>query len=189
MNTIKKIREFLQKQKFKNVRLAVNERITVTWHYKTGDEYGKVVPYCLSLKNDEILFMYHFDESESTVQFGTIWYDEPLEEFMRQREVTPEQIANLIVPLEQWDEYVKTGKYVSPLKNYSWYEICNNAADKPHLSPELKAKDEARYQANQYAIEHGEPNADSFDCPEEQIEYYCDKFNLFFDINGNVIKD
>lgn len=72
---------------------------------------------------------------------------------------------------------------------YSWSEICNNAADKPHLSPKLKAKDEARYQANQYAMEHGEPDAESFDCPEEQIEYYCDKFNLFFDINGNVIEN
>lgn len=72
---------------------------------------------------------------------------------------------------------------------YSWAEILNNAADKHHLSPELKAKDEARYQANKYAIEHGEPDADSFDCPEEQIEYYCDKFNMFFDINGNLIKD
>lgn len=123
MNTVERIRELLQKQKFKNVRLAVDERIPITWHYQTGDEYGKVVPYCLSLKNDVILFMYHFDESESTVQFGTIWYDEPLEEFMQKREVTPEQIANLIVPWEQWDDYVKTGKYVSPLKNYSWAEI------------------------------------------------------------------
>lgn len=72
---------------------------------------------------------------------------------------------------------------------YSWEEICNNAVDKPHLSPELKAKDEARYQANQYAIEHDEPNADSFDNPEEQIEYYCDKFSLFFDYNGNLINE
>ena len=70
---------------------------------------------------------------------------------------------------------------------YSWSEIRDNAANAPHLSPKLKAKDEARYQANQYAIEHGEPDAESFDCPEEQIEYYCDKFNLFFDINGNII--
>ena len=188
MNTIERIRKFLQKQKFKNVRLAVDERIPITWHhYKTGDVHGNVVPYCLSLKNDVILFMYRFDTSEDTVDFGIFWFDEPLEEFMQKREVTPEQIANLIVPWEQFDDYVKTGKYVSPLKNYSWAEICNNAAGKPHLSPELKAKDEARYQANQYAMEHGEPDAESFDCPEEQIEYYCDKFNLFFDINGNII--
>lgn len=70
---------------------------------------------------------------------------------------------------------------------YSWSEICDNADNAPHLSPKLKAKDEARYQANQYAMKHGEPDAESFDCPEEQIEYYCDKFNLFFDINGNII--
>lgn len=74
-------------------------------------------------------------------------------------------------------------------EKYSWAEICNNAVDKPYLSSKLKAKDEARYQVNQYAIEHGEPDADSFDCPEEQIEYYCDKFNLFFDYNGNLIND
>lgn len=70
---------------------------------------------------------------------------------------------------------------------YSWDFICNNADNAPYLSTELKAKDEARYQANKYAMEHGEPDAESFDCPEEQIEYYCDKFNLFFDIKGNVI--
>lgn len=72
---------------------------------------------------------------------------------------------------------------------YSWSEICNNADNAPYLSPELKAKDEARYQANQYAMEHGEPDADSFDNPEEQIEFYCDKFNMFFDINGNLINE
>lgn len=72
---------------------------------------------------------------------------------------------------------------------YSWGEIFNNADNAPHLSPELKAKDEARYQANQYAMKHGESDAESFDCPEEQIEYYCDKFNLFFDINGNLINE
>lgn len=115
--TVEKIHEFLQKQKVKNIRLAIEERIPITWHFKTGDEYGKVVPYCLSLKNDEILFMYRFDTSEDTVDFGTFWYDEPLEDFMQHREVTPEQIANLIVPWEQWDDYVKTGKYVSPFKN------------------------------------------------------------------------
>lgn len=187
--TIKKIREFLQKQKFKNVRLAVNETLTVTWFKADKREYSKIVPYCLSLKNDEILFMYRFDTSEDTVDFGIFWFDEPLEDFMQKRKVTPEQIANLIVPWEQWDEYVKTGKYVSPLKNYSWEEILNNAADKPHLSSELKAKDEARYQANQYAMEHGEPDAEKFDNSEEQIEYYCDKFNLFFDVNGNLINE
>ena len=187
MNTIEKIREYIQKQQFENIRLAVNELIPITLHFKTGNEYCKVVPYCLSLKNNEIMFMYRIDDSEDNIPCETIWHDEPLKEFMQQRKVTPEQIANLIVPWEKWDEYVKTGKYVSPLKNYSLAEICNNAANKPHLSPELKAKDEARFQANQYAMEHGEPDAESFDCPEEQIEYYSDKFNLFFDINGNLI--
>ena len=117
MNTIKKIREYLQKQKFKNVRLAIEERVTITWHFKKGDEYGKIVPYCLSLKNNVILFMYRFDKSEDTVDFGTFWFDEPLEEVMKRYDITSEQIANIIVPWEQWDDYVKTGEYVSPFKN------------------------------------------------------------------------
>ena len=77
------------------------------------------------------------------------------------------------------DEYSSNAEFIG--------EIYDNTDNAPHLSPELKAKDEARYQANQYAMKHGEPDAESFDCPEEQIEYYCDKFNLFFDINGNII--
>lgn len=54
---------------------------------------------------------------------------------------------------------------------------------------QIHAYDEARYQANEYAIEHGELDANRFDCPDEAIEKYCKKYDLQFDLCGNILNN
>ena len=72
-------------------------------------------------------------------------------------------------------------------ETYSWDDLYERADDKPHLSPELRAKDEARYQINEYAKSMGEEDAEKYDCPEERIDFYALKYDLRFDDRGNII--
>lgn len=68
----------------------------------------------------------------------------------------------------------------------SWNEICNRADGKAHLSPELKAKDEARWRVGRLMVENGEPDPENDEIPEESIERYCDRFCIRFNESGNI---
>lgn len=69
----------------------------------------------------------------------------------------------------------------------TWDEIYERAEDKPHLHPYLKAKDEARNQVRCFAMELGAPDLEEAECPEDEIEDYCDIWNLMFDESGNIV--
>lgn len=72
------------------------------------------------------------------------------------------------------------------MKKYTWDEIYERAIDKVCFSPELKAKDEARWQVRDYAIEHGYEDPEDAECPEEIIADYCNMFGIMFDEKGNI---
>lgn len=69
----------------------------------------------------------------------------------------------------------------------SWNEICDRADGKAHLSPELKAKDEARGQVGRLMVDNGEPDPEHDEIPEESIERYCDRFYIRFNESGNIV--
>lgn len=73
------------------------------------------------------------------------------------------------------------------METYTWNGIVKRADNKPHLSPELRAKDEARFQINEYAKSMGEEDAEKYDCPEERIDEYALKYDLRFDDRGNIL--
>lgn len=70
---------------------------------------------------------------------------------------------------------------------YDWDEIYERAIDKPFLHPHLKAKDEARYQVRSFAMSLSAPDLEEAECPEDEVENYCNTWNLLFDTNGNII--
>lgn len=73
------------------------------------------------------------------------------------------------------------------MKKYTWDEIYERAIDKVCFSSELKAKDEARWQVKDYAIEHGYEDPEDAECPEEIIADYCNMFGIMFDEKGNIL--
>ena len=72
------------------------------------------------------------------------------------------------------------------MKYYTWDDLYERAMDKGWGDKELKAKDEAWFQANNYAIGKGFEDAEEAEIPEEVIEDYCEQFGLRFDENGNI---
>ena len=73
------------------------------------------------------------------------------------------------------------------MKYYTWDDLYERAMDTAFGDPRLRAKDEARFQANNYAMDKGYEDAEEAEIPEEVIEDYCEKFGLRFDENGNII--
>lgn len=69
---------------------------------------------------------------------------------------------------------------------YTWNEIYERAIDSCCMSPELRAKDEARNQVREFALEKGFEDLEKAEIPEEMVEYYSDYFNLRFDLRGNI---
>lgn len=74
------------------------------------------------------------------------------------------------------------------MRHYTWDEIYERAEGAACGEPALRAKDEARWQVRWYAINHGEDDLEESEIPEEDVEYYSDKFNIIFDEYGNIIE-
>lgn len=71
---------------------------------------------------------------------------------------------------------------------YTWDEIYKRAEGAACGEPALRTKDEARWQVRWYAINHREDDLEESEIPEEDVEYYSDKFNIIFDEYGNIIE-
>lgn len=72
---------------------------------------------------------------------------------------------------------------------YTWYDLYDRADDTAYGEDTLKAKDEARWQVRCFAMEeHGEEDLEEAECPEDEVDYYCDKYNILFDENGNIVE-
>lgn len=69
-----------------------------------------------------------------------------------------------------------------------WNDIYEAAIDKGINDDELDRKDEARFQVGALVIKLGYPDFENTECPEDAVEYWCDKLCIEFDEYGNIIK-
>lgn len=77
---------------------------------------------------------------------------------------------------------------VDPAYAFTWDELCERAMDKGCLHPHLRAKDAARWQVRCIAMEHGKPDLDKAEIPEDMVEGYCKEYQITFDGRGNIYR-
>lgn len=71
---------------------------------------------------------------------------------------------------------------------YSWDEIYDAAIDCGYGDNELKAKDEARWEVRCFVLENkGGEDLEEVECPEDEVEFYCDKYGIRFNEYGNIV--
>lgn len=68
----------------------------------------------------------------------------------------------------------------------TWDEIYERAEDKPCGSDELNAKDEARFEVGSLVMEKENYDIETAEIPEEEVEYYCDLYDIRFDEDGKI---
>lgn len=73
---------------------------------------------------------------------------------------------------------------------YTWDELFERALDKAFLSPELRAKDEARYQLGELIKKEAGYDIETCESAEEEIDKFIKKRKLtvFFDARGNIVR-
>ena len=73
------------------------------------------------------------------------------------------------------------------MKKHTWDEIYKRADGCCFGEDNLKAKDNARENVRWLAIEYGEDDLENAECPEDEVDYYCDKYSILFDENGHIV--
>ena len=74
------------------------------------------------------------------------------------------------------------------MKKYTWDDLYRLAEDTGCGDPRLKAKDEAREQVREFAIDFcGERDLEEDEIPEDTVDYFCEKYDIRFDEDGNII--
>lgn len=73
------------------------------------------------------------------------------------------------------------------MKKYTWDEIYQRADGCCFGEDNLNAKDNARENVRWLALEWGEDDLEKAECPEDEVDYYCDKYNILFDENGHIV--
>lgn len=73
------------------------------------------------------------------------------------------------------------------METYTWDEIYERADGEPHLSPNLKAKDTARWKVSLFGLEYEGIDVEELEAPEDGIDNLCEKYNILFDENGNIV--
>ncbi len=71
-------------------------------------------------------------------------------------------------------------------KELTWDDIYERAIDTACGDWRLKAKDTARWQVRNFALEQGEMDLEEAEVPEDMVEDYCKKYSIVFDTNGNI---
>ena len=74
------------------------------------------------------------------------------------------------------------------MKKYTWDEIYERADGCCFGENNLKAKDYARENVRYFALAYGEEDLEEVECPEDEVEHYCDKYNILFDENGHIVE-
>lgn len=74
-------------------------------------------------------------------------------------------------------------------KLYTWDDLYERADDKGYGSPELTAKDEARYELRNMIMESQGYDIEECECPEEEIDCFLKGSvqKYLFDENGNFV--
>lgn len=75
------------------------------------------------------------------------------------------------------------------MKKYTWDEIYERANGCCFGENNLKVKDNARENVRCLAIEYGEDDLENAECPEDEVEHYCDKYNILFDEMGHIVEE
>lgn len=70
--------------------------------------------------------------------------------------------------------------------NCTWDDLYKAAMDKGYGEPELKAKDTARGEVSILMRQLGD-DPERYECPEDAIEDFCNKYNVTFNEAGNVL--
>lgn len=73
------------------------------------------------------------------------------------------------------------------MKKYTWDEIYQRADGCCFGEDNLNAKDNARENVRWLALKWGEDDLEKAECPEDEVDYYCDKYNILFDENGHIV--
>lgn len=79
---------------------------------------------------------------------------------------------------------------MNELKNeYTWDELYERAIDCACMSPELRAKDQARYVLRDVILEEDGYDIEQCECAEEEIDTFLWKREtpVLFDENGNIV--
>lgn len=85
-------------------------------------------------------------------------------------------------------EEVVCSKCYEPIELLTWDDICDRVDDAAHLSPELKAKDWARFSMGLLMVgTFGLENPEDEESPEEAIENFCNKHDVLFKDNGVIM--
>lgn len=70
----------------------------------------------------------------------------------------------------------------------TWDEICRNADGAIFGEHTLKAKDNARENVRDLILGLTGMDVEYEDCPEDEIEMYCNEMNVEFDKDGRIVK-
>lgn len=84
------------------------------------------------------------------------------------------------------NEFVKEIGDVVRDGKYTWDEIYQRADGCCFGEDNLNAKDNARENVRWLALEWGEDDLEKAECQEDEVDYYCDKYNILFDENGHI---
>lgn len=68
----------------------------------------------------------------------------------------------------------------------TWDEIYERANDKGYGSDELTAKDQARWEVRNLVLEKERVDIEEEECPEDEVDYYTNMWNIQFNENGNI---
>lgn len=74
------------------------------------------------------------------------------------------------------------------MKEYTWDDLYKRADGAACGESTLKAKDEAREQVRYFILELDDMDIENEECPEDAVEYYCNKYSIRFDEKGNIIE-
>lgn len=69
----------------------------------------------------------------------------------------------------------------------TWDEIYDAAIDTGYGDSKLKRKDNARYQVVCFIEDVLGIDIENAECPEDEIDYYVEQYNILFDDNGYII--
>ena len=73
------------------------------------------------------------------------------------------------------------------MKKYTWNEIYEAAEGCGCGESGLRAKDNVRENVRCLALERGEADLEEAECPEDEVEYYSNKYSILFDEDGHIV--
>lgn len=92
-------------------------------------------------------------------------------------------LTNLAMPKKRFC----SAKRRKNMRTYTWNELYKAAEGAGCGEFSLKVKDNARGEVREFVLEKAGHDLDKDEIPEETVEAYCNKYNLQFNENGNIV--